>query len=310
MQTFPDGLAGIPFHDGPECLIYRKDLFESEQEQASYHAQHGTELAPPSTWAEFTRVAEFFDRPDEGLRGTLFALYPDGHNNVFDFALQVLSRGGSLEQDGRVVVDSLEALEALEDYRDLINSSFIHPRSRELESIGACWTFARGEVAMMVNWFGFATMCETVAGSTVRGRVDICAVPHADSHPDPVSLNVYYVWSISPDSQHKDVAYEYVRNAVSRENDVALTMEGGIGCRKSTWFDPEVNAVIPYYSRMEEIHRYASTLPRVVAWHPISTVIDRMIIDTIDTGRPVAIILREAQASVDEIMAAGERSNA
>lgn len=34
LQTFPDGLAGILFHDGPECLIYRKDLFESEQERA------------------------------------------------------------------------------------------------------------------------------------------------------------------------------------------------------------------------------------------------------------------------------------
>lgn len=305
LQTFPDGLAGIPFHDGPECLIYRKDLFDSEQERQRYRAQHGAELAPPRTWAEFVRIAAFFDRPEEGLHGTLFALYPDGHNTVFDFALQVLSRGGSLERDGRVVLDSPEALDALEAYRQLIRSPFIHPDSRQLESIGACWTFARGEVAMMVNWFGFATMCETVEGSRVRGRVDVCAIPHADSHPDPVSLNVYYVWSISRDSQHKDLAWEYIRNCVTRENDIILTMDGGIGCRRSTWSDPQVNQVIPYYRRMEEIHGYASTLPRTAAWHPISSVIDQMIIDTIDTDRPVAGILSEAQARVDAI-AAGE----
>ncbi len=305
LQTFPDGLAGIPFHDGPECLIYRKDLFESEREREDFRVRYGIELTPPTTWVEFARIAAFFDRPEEGLHGTLFALFPDGHNNVFDFALQVLSRGGSLETDGRVVLDTPEALDALQDHRRLINSPFVHPKSRELESIGACWTFARGEVAMMVNWFGFATMCETVEGSRVRGRVDVCAIPRVDPHPDPVSLNVYYVWSISRDSHLKDLAYEYIKNCVRQENDVILTMAGGIGCRRSTWFDSRVNEVIPYYSRMEEIHGYASTLPRATAWHPISMVIDRMVIDTIDTERPIAGILKDAQARVDAILGQG-----
>jgi multiple sugar transport system substrate-binding protein len=306
LQTFPDGLAGIPFHDGPECLIFRQDLFGSEGERAAFRARYGSELAPPRTWAEFARVADFFDRPEEGLHGTLFALYPDGHNNVFDFALQVLSRGGSLEKGGRIVLDSPEARVALADYRSLINSPFIHPQSRQLESIGACWAFARGEVAMMVNWFGFATMCETVDSSRVRGRVDVAPVPHAESQTDPVSLNVYYVWSIGRGSQHKDLAYEYIRHCVSRENDVILTLAGGIGCRRSTWFDPQVNRAIPYYSRMEEIHGYAMTLPRTTAWHAISTIIDQMVIDTIDTDRPVADILSQAQARVDAMAGTGE----
>lgn len=299
LQTFPDGLAGLPFHDGPECLIYRTDLFLAEQERSNFRARHGAELAPPATWAEFARIAAFFNRPVEGMYGTIFALYPDGHNNVFDFALQVLSRGGSLEQGGRVLLDTPEALDALQGYRRLINSPFIHPQSRQLESIGACWAFARGEVAMMVNWFGFATMCETVEGSKVRGCVDISPVPHADSHPDPVSLNVYYVWSISRNSEHKDLAYEYLKSCVSKKNDVILTMGGGIGCRRSTWIDPRVNQAIPYYSRMEEIHAYASTLPRVAAWHSISKVIDQLVIDTIDTERPVGAMLEEAQVRVD-----------
>jgi multiple sugar transport system substrate-binding protein len=301
LQSFPDGLAGIPFHDGPECLIYRTDLFSSPLEQEAYRRLHGLDLEPPRTWADFARIAAFFDRPAEGLHGTLFALYPDGHNNVFDFALQVMSRGGGLERDGRVTLDSPEARVALEEYRRLINSPFVHPRSREFESIGACWALARGEAAMMVNWFGFATLCETVEGSRVRGRVDVGPVPRAETHPDPVSLNVYYVWSIGARSPHKTLAWDFIRHAVSRENDVTLTMAGGIGCRRSTWFDPEVARVIPYCSRMEEIHRYARTLPRTPAWHAVSTVIDRLVIDAVDTHRPVDDILEQAQASVDAI---------
>jgi hypothetical protein len=52
---------------------------------------------------------------------------------------------------------------------------------------------------------------------------------------------------------------------------------------------------------MGEIHGCASTLPRSTAWHPISGVIDRMVIDTIDTDRPVGAILGEAQARGDRI---------
>ncbi len=122
-----------------------------------------------------------------------------------------------------------------------------------------------------------------------------------------MSLNVYYVWSISRDSQHKDLAYEYLKHCVSKENDVLLTMDGGIGCRTSTWSDPGVNEVIPYYCRMEEIHDYASTLPRTAAWHPISAVIDELVIDTIDTERPVGALLEEAQARVDAILAGAGR---
>jgi multiple sugar transport system substrate-binding protein len=126
------------------------------------------------------------------MYGTLFALYPDGHNNIFDFALQVWSRGGTLtDERNNILLYSHESVEAMKFYRDLVNSPFIHPNSRDLESIGASWTFARGEVAMMVNWFGFATMCETVEGSRVKGNVDICAVPHSAECSEQVSLNVY-----------------------------------------------------------------------------------------------------------------------
>jgi len=302
LQTFHDGVAGVPFHDGPECLIYRKDLFESPKEKEDFRMLTGRELKPPETWEDFMVVAEFFNRPEENLWGTLFALFPDGHNNIFDFALQVLSRGGVLEKNGRVMLHTPEAREAMAFYRKLVQSPVLHPKSRELESIGACWTFARGEVAMMVNWFGFAAMCETVEGSRVKGRVDICAVPHAGDFMSPVSLNVYYTWSVSAKSRNKQTAYDFIRHCVTRENDKLLPFMGAIGCRKSTWTDAEVNAVIPYYNRMEEIHRYASTLPRTPRWHGVSQVMDRLVMEVVGTEKPIEGILKDAQARSDVLI--------
>lgn len=303
LQTFADGLAGIPFHDGPECLIYRKDLFESPKEKNAFRILHGEELKPPQTWEEFARIASFFNRPEENLYGTLFALYPDGHNNIFDFVLQVWSRGGELtDQNGRIVLDSQQAIDAMNEYRQLLRQPFIHPESRNLESISACWKFAQGEVAMMVNWFGFATMCETVECTMTKGCVDVCSVPRSDRTIDPVSLNVYYTWSIGKNSENKAMAYDYIRNCVTRENDIKLTLAGAIGCRLSTWFDEGINSVIPYYSRMEQIHQYARTLPQTPHWNQISGIIDSLVIELINTDKPAADILHNAQAKVNQAM--------
>lgn len=303
LQTFPDGLAGIPFHDGPECLIYRKDLFASEREKSAYRDKYKVELEPPQTWAEFARVAEFFNRPEEKMYGTLFALYPDGHNNIFDFALQVWSRGGELtDHSGSIRIDSPLAIEAMNEYRQLIRQPFVHPESKNLESIGACWKFAQGEAAMMVNWFGFASMCETVECTKAKGCVDICPVPRADQSIAPVSLNVYYTWSVGQKSQYKDLAYDYIRNCVTRENDVELTLKGAIGCRLSTWFDEKVNSVIPYYSRMEQIHQYARTLPQTPKWNQISKIIDDMVVELVNTDKPTEEILHRGQSAVNKAM--------
>lgn len=300
LQTFPDGLAGIPFHDGPECLIYRKDLFEDEKEKAAFKEKYGYELTPPSDWQQFKNAAEFFNRPEEGMYGTLFALYPDGHNNIFDFALQVWSRGGSIEDEkGNITLNTEKAKEALEFYRDLVKSDFVNPRSKDMESIESSRAFARGEAAMMVNWFGFATMCETTEGSRVKGKVDVAAVPHSEEIDSPVSLNVYYTWSVSSGSKLKNEAWDFITNTVSKENDINLPLMGAIGCRKSTWYDERVNSVIPYYSRMEEIHACAKTLPRIAKWHDVSGIIDELMTKVNSTDEPVDEILKCAQAKID-----------
>jgi multiple sugar transport system substrate-binding protein len=67
LQTIEGEILGLPYHDGPECLIYRKDLFEDPQEQQAYQRRFGSPLRVPQTWTEFRQVAAFFQRPQENL---------------------------------------------------------------------------------------------------------------------------------------------------------------------------------------------------------------------------------------------------
>ena len=299
MQQFGETVLGLPYHDGPECLIYRKDLFEDPQEQAAYQARYGVPLAPPESWEEFHQIARFFHRPHQGLYGTVFAAYPDGHNTVYDFCLQLWTRGGELfDASGNLHLNTPQAIAALNYYRSVLNDpAAIHPQARRLDSVESGLAFAAGEVAMMINWFGFAGMAETIASSKVKGRVDVTTIPHAKGSA-PASLNVYWILCVAAGSPHAEVAYRFLRHCASAPMDKLLTLEGGIGCRKSTWSDAAVNAAIPFYHKMEALHRYARELPRLPEWAQIAALIDELVLAAINTNQSTADLVQIAQRKI------------
>ena len=300
LQCFDGQVYGLPFHDGPECLVLRKDLFEDPQEQAAFQVRYGKPLQAPKTWDDFLDVAAFFTRPEENLYGTVFAGYPDGHNAVFDFCIQLWSRGADLAKDGKAVqLDQPLAVEALDFYRRLFTGEMgLHPESTRYESVQAGAAFARGEVAMMVNWFGFASWAQIDAASAVKGKVDVAAIPAAKGGQSS-SLNVYWLYAIPEGSKHKALAYDFIRFAVSRQQDRLLTLEGGVGCRYSTWQDAEINTEIPFYNKLAELHESARTLPRLANWTEIAHIIDETVTSAIQTEESSASLLAKAQEKIN-----------
>jgi len=298
MQRIGDAVYGIPYHNGPECLLLRKDLFENPDEQQAYREAYRVSLTVPRTWKEFHQVARFFHRPDRGIYGTAFAAYPDGHNTVYDFLLQLWSRGGELiDADGLLRFNSPQAIEALTFYREIVNDqTAIHPACREMDSVRSGIAFAAGEIAMMVNWFGFGAMAETLGSSRVRGCVDITAVP-AGEGGGPVSLNSYWLLAIGKGSPHRDFAYKFIKHCMSSAMDKLLTFEGAIGCRRSTWSDVEVQAIVPAYSRLEELHSMARELPRRSDWPKIAARIDGVMLEVMNSDEPIYSIIERASAT-------------
>ncbi|NMH87938.1 ABC transporter substrate-binding protein [Flavivirga algicola] len=301
-QEFDTKTVGLPFHDGPECLIYRKDLFESVEEKTNFYKEYEKRLEVPKTWDDLIEVAEFFNRPKDNLYGTTFAAYPDGHNTVFDFCLQLWTRGGELFDDvKKIKLNSEQAVEGMAFYRKALkNLKAIHPESRDFDSVKSGMAFANGNLAMMVNWFGFASMCEFLEGSKVKGKVDIANVP-AGPNGEGASLNAYWMYVIGSGSKHKDLAYEFIKFAVNEENDKLLTLEGAIGCRKSTWHDADVNKEVPYYHKLEELHKNTRSLPRKSNWSKIANIIDQLVLEVINTSKDITLILDNAQKEVDFI---------
>jgi len=296
---FGDHLTSLPWHDGPECLVYRTDLFQDPVARNAFRAQLSRDLNPPATWEEFEQTARFFTEQAAGRYGTVFAAFPDGHNTLYDFALQVWSRGGELTDfTGRPFLTNPITLAALEFYRRVVRDPAVcHPKSPQLDSTQSGDLFLAGEVAMMANWFGFAARSGR-EGSPLAGKVAIAPIPTTNgaSH---VSLSVFWALAMGRGSRQKELAWQFLRFVSSPERDLGITRHGAVGVRLSTWRNPGLRTRIPVYSQVESISLGARQLPTGPGMAAFAAVIDDVITCALSTDEPSAAILESAQRVIE-----------
>jgi multiple sugar transport system substrate-binding protein len=296
---FGDHISALPWHDGPECFVYRKDIFDDPRWRAEHTKRFGRELAPPTNWEQFEETARFLTDPAAGRYGTVFAAFPDGHNTLYDFALQVWSRGGELlDGAGRPQIHSAQACRALDVYRRIVRDPTIcHPRSRELDSTQSGDAFLQSEVAMMVNWLGFAARSER-EGSPLAGKVAIAPIP-VDPGCPPVSLSVFWALAMGAGSRQKELAWEFLRFCMTAERDLGITRHGTVGGRLSTWRNPELQARIPAYRAIEAISLGARQLPTGPQMADFAAIVDSVVTRALSGDDATAAILGEAQHEIE-----------
>jgi multiple sugar transport system substrate-binding protein len=292
LQRFNGGFWGMPYHDGPQCLIYRKDLLQAAG------------LPVPTTWTQFHEAARRLHAPEQGRYGTVLALYPDGHNSFYDFCIHVWTRGGEPFGPGaRPSFNTPQAIAAVDFIRTLArDATAMVPGASELDSVKSGLLFCEGKIALMTNWFGFAALGETSAElSRVRGLVDIAPLPAGEGGRS-VSLNVFWVLALAAGSAIPDLAWEFLRHLASAPMDKLTTLEGAIGVRRSTWADREVNDLVPYYHKLDALHARARELPLHPRLSDISHVVDDLLGRAVASDVPSSILLNEAQHRVEELV--------
>jgi multiple sugar transport system substrate-binding protein len=297
--VFGDKLSSLPWHDGPECLVYRADLFADPQREAAFRTKFGRDLAPPATWQEFEQISRFFTAPHDSLYGTVFAAFPDGHNTLYDFALQLWSRGGELLDSSGVPLLTLpQAIAATDFYRRVVRDPAVcHPRSPQLDSTQSGELFLAGEVAIMANWFGFAARaCRE--GSPLAGKVAIAPIP-SEHGIQPVSLSVFWALAMGAGSRNKDLAWEFLRFIAAPERDLGITRHGTVGVRLSTWRNADLQSRIPPYREIESISLGARRLPSGPGMAAFAAIIDNVVTRALTTNDTTTAILESAQQQIN-----------
>lgn len=174
-------------------------------------------------------------------------------------------------------------------------------KTRMLDAVESSMVFAKGDAAMMLNWFSCAAQCETLPESKVKGKVGVSHLPK-ENMQHGFTLNVYWILGIAIGSENKDLAYRFIKHCVSKKMDRLLTLEGGNGSRLSTWQDDQLNQRIPFYCGLEALQNDACDMPRHPQWTKLGMIIDGMMREAIATDRPVSNIVSEGQDRVEKIL--------
>ena len=303
-QTDEQGnIFGLPYHDGPEMFMYRSDLFEDPEEKQSFVKAYGYPLRPPETWSQFLDVARFFTRPERDLYGCVLAAMPDAHNSVFDFVIHLRSRGGTLLDGRRAVFNRPEGQEALQFLTDLIHVEAVtQPNSHDYESVRSGEYYADGNGAMMWNWSGFGVVAD-MPPSKIIGRTKFGPIPRGDGpNGCHTSFSSYWTLSIPRECRDPEAAWDFLRSTASVEMDRVTSVEGGIGCRLSTWRDAELQSEFRCYQHIEETNKNVEMLPSIPQVTEIVAILNESIDEVHTQKKSVADALEEAASRVNTLL--------
>jgi multiple sugar transport system substrate-binding protein len=208
----------------------------------------------PQTWAELRDIAEFFTRPDEGLYGNAIYTQVDYDGITMGFQNVFFSYGANwadAENNVLGVVNSPEAVEALELYKDLY--SFAPPGMNNAFFAESNDAFINGQVAMAMNYFAFFPALANPEINPHAENTGYFAMPagptgerYAALGGQGLSINSYI------DDERKQAAFDFIEWFAQEDIQQRWAALGGYTCNINVLASPEFLEVAPFNAAFAE----------------------------------------------------------
>jgi len=244
LSTYDGRTYGYPYIGLTTFLCYRKDLLNDAANQRNFQSRYHRELKPPTTWQEYSQLAEFFTRSEGHLYGTYIqgkqglALWYEWLNLIYSFGGNILDTQHGWEY-GDIVINSPQNVAATEQYAKLIAFS-------PLDTLKYGWGEAQsalqqGHVFIGLLWNDQAPFLEDPAVSKVAGKIGYSLIPSTSGKPFSQMEGLTYL--IPTESKYPREAYRFLEWAMSEQVQIQQTLKGGASIRESVYDDPNVKAI-------------------------------------------------------------------
>ncbi len=260
-----DELYGIPYDFDAYALYYRQDLLEEANVEG-----------PPTNWGELVEYGKKLTKDTDGDGSAdqfAFVVLPDWYH----FEPFLYANGGKVlnEDNTKAVINSPEAVEALQFYADLVNK----------HKIAVNWTPDRGSY---ISGLKDGTIAMFQDGPYVMGLIKDSIPEHegkwrigkplADeqmgTHLGGTYLSVFH------DSEHKEEAWKFIEFLSTVENQVELYKTSGAApANLDAHEEPELQAEDPFFgnevpmTNFKEAVEISVSTPVIREWQEISTII-------------------------------------
>jgi ABC-type glycerol-3-phosphate transport system substrate-binding protein len=228
-NTWAGQLYAIPWFMDVGMLYWRTDLMPSA----------------PSSLEELASIAKAARARTSGPRDGFVWQGARYEGLVTGFLEILVAYGGRiLTDDGRVVVDSPEAVRALTFMRDLVSSGASPNEVLTWHEEESRFAFQNGNAAFMRNWPYAFTLMNTPRDSRVAGKFSVAPMPGAQGGTSaatlggaPLAINAY--------SDHLDASWALIAFLTAPEQMLERAQLGGYPTRPAVYDDPRLANLLP-----------------------------------------------------------------
>lgn len=233
----------VPYDPSTQLLFYRKDLFDDPTYKRMFFETCRRELEVPKSFEDYNRIADFFTRsrnPASPVQyGTTVAI-----GNVVvspsEFMPRLFEQGGVLlDGQGRITIDTPEALRALRNYRETYTYS-----DRTVHDVwkNVLEGFADGSAAMTVVFINYASHILNSKMSSIAGKLGFAPVPGGKP------LLGGGVVGVTRSCQHPETACAFLSWLYSDPVAPVFTLLGGLSPCRSAYGNRDINEMYPWLS--------------------------------------------------------------
>lgn len=231
--TSEDGVPyGIPYMTEREVLYLNMNLLK----KAGYDEG-------PKTMEELLEMCEAINDPDNGVYA--MALRGEGNAAVTQFSGFLYGFGGDFfDDEGNAAINTPEFLEAIKFYGKLVRE-YCAPGSQNYGWTDTSNLFCQGSAAIRIDCDSQYAYAVDPDNSLIADSVGYCMFPENGSNGSTPFNITAWALGINPYSSNKDAAWEFIKWATNKENDVKGMIAGNSSARTSTWENPEATGAYP-----------------------------------------------------------------
>ena len=239
-------IYALPETPSTQMLFYRKDLFESTSLRRLYKEQNRESLLPPTTFAQYNRIARFFTRNYNPSSPTQYgSTLTLGNTGVA--ATEFLTRYFALthelfDENDHILLSSESAVQAL---KEMLDCSAYTPPLHSNWWRDTASTFSKGDVAMTILHSNYASEL-TGQNSTIRDKIGFAMVPGGNPLFGGGSIGICKY------SKQKELAYHFIRWLCGEDVSTAMMLLGSVSPCISAYDNYQVIDTYPWLAMSQK----------------------------------------------------------
>ena len=295
---------GVPYDGEVTVQVYRKDLYAAKG------------LKPADTYEQLLANAKALTDPADRTYGLAIRGFAGAGQNMYVYPSIFRGFGGNWMQGGKVVVNSPEAVNALQWYVDAL-TQYAPPAVRNWNWPDIADAFSQGTVATYLDANTSAAVISNPEKSKVVGKIAYARWPKGPSGKRVTSIwNWSFPVNAALSEKQKKATWLFIQWAASAETQARTSWKfagpakrSGLN-RLSLWRAPEFAAAmknagdnfIPVSLETLEMDTDVDWRPRVPQWPAIGETMAVAIQSALVGQKKPKEALDEAQARIDQIM--------